>query len=172
MRIATTVVLMLAVFGAEDQSLFAPTPMDVADRMLEVAKVKKDDVVWDLGCGDGRILILASKKYGCQSYGVELDEHIARLATRLVKLNGVEKLVTIYKGDALTTDFYSTATVVTVYLMPDLSKKLVPRFEKLPKGSRVVAHDKLIPWRPPDQTVRMKSKTDEREHTIYVWKIR
>lgn len=164
--------LLLGVFPGEEESLFAPTPMPVVARMLELAKVTKDDVVWDLGCGDGRIPILASKKYKCKSFGVDIDRKIADHAASLVALNRLEDYVTIYYGNVLETDF-SNATVITIYLMPFLSRRLIPALERLPAGTRIVAHDKPIPgWRKPTRVVRMRlrRKDGKREdHTIYLW---
>jgi hypothetical protein len=166
--------LLLPVLAAGEESLFAPTPMPVVDRMLQFAEVTKDDVLWDLGCGDGRIPILAAKKYQCRSYGVEIDREVANHAARMVVRNGVKGRATIYYGDCLQADF-SAATVVTLYLMPSLSRQLIPALEKLKSGSRIVAHDKPIPdWRLPNKaaTVRLRRPDGTYEdHVIYLWRV-
>jgi SAM-dependent methyltransferase len=170
-----TLILLTLLAAPEEESLYAPTPMPVVDRMLQFAEVTEDDIVWDLGCGDARIPILASKKYKCKSYGVDIDKKVATHAASLVQRNKLEDLVTIYHGDVRGTDF-SDATVVTIYLMPSLSRQLVPAFKELKPGSRVVAHGKWIPgWRAPDRTIQLRLRRPDKEyedHSIYMWVIR
>jgi ribosomal protein L11 methylase PrmA len=110
------------------------------DKMLELAEVKKSDVVYDLGCGDGRIPVTAAKKYGCKSWGFDVDPERIKDSLANVKKNGVEDLVTIEKKDIFTLDL-SKANVITLYLLPSLNVKLIPQLEKLKDGSRIVSHD-------------------------------
>lgn len=164
-----------AVVAAEEESLFAPTPMPVVARMLQLAEITEADVLWDLGCGDARIPILASKKYKCRSYGVDIDPVVVAHAESLVRLNDLERLVTISLGDCRETDF-GGATVVTLYLMPSLSRQLVSALKALQPGARIVSHAKAIPgWRAPDRVVRLRLRRPDEvyeDHTIYMWVVR
>lgn len=153
--------------------IFVPTPQAVVDKMLEMAKVKKSDVVYDLGCGDGRIPVTAAKKFGCKGFGFDVDPQRIEESTENVKKNKVEALVTITKKDIFTLDL-SPANVVTLYLLPRLNVKLIPQLEKLKPGSRIVSHDFDMEGVKPDEVVRLKAKDDrgnEREHTIYLFTV-
>src|SRR5204863_6551285 len=110
---------------------YVPTPQGVVDRMLETAKVKKTDVVYDLGCGDGRIVVTAAKKYGCKAVGIDLDPQRVGEARDNVARQGVEHLVTVRQGDIFRLDL-SRATVVTLFLLPDVNVRLIPQLERLP----------------------------------------
>lgn len=147
---------------------FVTTPNDVVDRMLELARVGPEDVVYDLGCGDGRIVIAAAKKYGCRAVGFELDRLRVREARENALKNGVADRVSIELRDALTADL-RPATVVTLYLGTELNARLVPQFRQLSPGSRIVSHDFGIEGFPPDKTLRMTSREDNREHLIHLW---
>lgn len=152
--------------------IYVPTPHKVVERMLELAKVTKDDVVYDLGCGDGRIPVAAAKKYGCKAWGFDVDPRRIQESNENVKKGKVENLVTIEKKDIFTLDL-SKATVVTLYLLPDLNVKLIPQLEKLKPGCRIVSHDFDMRGVKPDKVERIKAGDDlgggEREHTIYLW---
>jgi ribosomal protein L11 methylase PrmA len=113
---------------------------EVVDKMLEVAGVGEKDVVYDLGCGDGRILVEAARKYGARGLGIDIDPARVMEARENVRKNGVEQLVRIEQGDLFTVDL-SPATVVTLYLLPELNVRLVPQLEKLQNGARIVSHD-------------------------------
>src|SRR5262249_4438994 len=119
--------------------LFIPTPDPVVDRMLELAEIRPEDVVYDLGCGDGTIVIAAAKKYGVKAVGIEIDPKLVERAKENVKTKEVEHLVTIRQGDIFEEDF-SDATVVMIYLLPDLKVKLMPKLKQLPEGTRIVSH--------------------------------
>lgn len=150
--------------------IFVPTPQEVVDKMLEMADVKKDDVVYDLGCGDGRIVVTAAKKFGAHGVGVDLDPERIKDSQANVKKNGVEKLVEIRQGDALKVKDIGKATVVTLYMLPEFNRRLVPILKKeLKPGSRIVSHDyRLGDWEP-EKHVTIQGP--EREHTLYYWKI-
>jgi precorrin-6B methylase 2 len=148
--------------------VFVPTPQDVVEKMLEVAKVKKTDVVYDLGCGDGRIVVTAAKKYGCKAFGFDVDPVRVKESLENVKKNKVGELVTIQKKDIFTLDL-SKANVVTLYLLSDLNVKLIPQLKKLPPGSRIVSHAFPMRGVKPDQIVKVKSSEGGFERTIYLW---
>ena len=148
--------------------IYVSTPHDIVDKMLMLAKVKKDDLVYDLGCGDGRIPVAASKKYGCKSVGYDLDPERFKESLENAKKNNVEHLVTIEQKDIFTLDL-SEADVITLYLRPDMNEKLIPQLEKLTPGSRIVAHNFGIPGVKPDEVFRFTSSFDNLEHKIYLW---
>jgi uncharacterized protein (TIGR03000 family) len=149
--------------------VYVPTPQDVVDKMLELANVKKDDVVYDLGCGDGRIVVTAAKKYGCKAVGFDIDPDRVRDSMANVKKNKVEDLVTIKKADIFTLDL-SEASVVTLYLLPELNVKLMPQLAKLKPGSRIVSHDFNMRGAKPLKEVKVKPQGElEREHTVFFW---
>lgn len=148
--------------------VFVPTPGDVVTKMLEVANVTKDDVVCDLGCGDGRIVVTAAKRFGCRGVGYDLNPVRVRESRENARRNGVEKRVTIQRKDIFTVDL-SEASVVTLYLLPSMNLRLVPQLQQLKPGARIVAHDFGIEGYPPDKEVKMTSREDAVEHTIYLW---
>ncbi|GIW81304.1 MAG: RNA methyltransferase [Gemmatales bacterium] len=148
----------------EPDVIFVPTPQKVVDKMLEIAKVSKNDVVYDLGCGDGRIVVTAAKKYGCKAVGFDIDPKRVKESLENVKKNQVEHLVEIKQEDIFTLDL-SKATVVTLYLLPSLNVKLLPQLEKMKPGSRIVSHSFEIEGVIPEKTVKVTA--DGYERTIY-----
>ncbi len=149
---------------------FVPTPQEVVDEMLRLAQVRKEDVVYDLGCGDGRIVVTAAKRFGAKGVGVEYDAEVAKLAIANVKQEKLQERVTILHEDALKADV-SPATVVTVYLMPEANLKLRPILQKkLKPGARIVAHNfDFGDWKP-NKTVKVKDRDGE-IHVLYLWTI-
>ena len=109
--------------------IYVPTPEEVVEAMLQVAKVTKNDVVYDLGTGDGRIPVTAAKKYGARGVGIDIDPQRIKDATENVTKNGVGDRVRIIQGDLFETNI-SEATVVTLYLLPSLNQKLLPETEQ------------------------------------------
>lgn len=148
--------------------VYVPTPYDVAAKMLEVAGVKKGDVVYDLGCGDGRIVVMAAKKYGVKAVGYDINPERIKEARANVKANNVGHLVRIEQKDIFTLDL-SGASVITLYLLPRLNVKLIPQLEKLKPGSRIVSHDFDMEGVTPDKVIHYTSKEDQTHHTIYLW---
>jgi protein-L-isoaspartate O-methyltransferase len=148
---------------------FVPTPMPVVEKMLEVAQVTSGDVVYDLGSGDGRIVIMAAQKHGARSVGVELDRGLAEESTEKVRDLKLDGLVTIIQGDLLKTNL-QRATVVTVYLLLGANDQLRPILERdLKPGTRVVAHDMGIPgWRYAQQE---SVTVDGVLHSIYLYQV-
>jgi hypothetical protein len=155
--------IILTTILLANESLFAPTPMDVIVPALVAAEINSNDVIYDLGCGDGRVVITAAKLYGCNAVGIDIDESCVKNSEENVQLNDLKDLVTIKKGDVLKEDI-SKSTIVFVYLMPDLSKKLIGKLE----GKRVIAHDKPIPGLKTIKEIEVMSKEDNRKHIIYV----
>ena len=147
--------------------VYVPTPPEVVDKMLELAEVTKDDVVYDLGCGDGRIPVAAAKKFGCKAFGFDIDPDRIKESHANVKKNGVEKLVTIEQKDIFTLDL-SGATVVTLYLLPDLNVRLIPQLQKLKPGSRIVSHAFDMRGVKPKKEVTVTTP-DGRVRTVYLW---
>jgi len=148
--------------------VFVPTPQDVVDKMLELAQTKKEDLVYDLGCGDGRIVVTAAKTYGCRAIGYDINPVRVTESLANVQKNNVGDLVTIEEKDIFALDL-SKANVVTLYLLPDLNVKLIPQLEKLAPGSRIVSHDFNMKGVKPDQVIRMTSTQDNNQHTVYLW---
>jgi SAM-dependent methyltransferase len=146
---------------------FVGTPPEVVDWMLHLARVKKDDVVYDLGCGDGRILVAAAKTYGCKAVGYDIDPQRVKESRENVKKNNVEPLVTVEEKDIFTLDL-SGASVVTLYLLPALNVRLIPQLEKLKPGSRIVSHDFDMQGVMPDAVLTLWSE-DGQEHKVYLW---
>jgi predicted O-methyltransferase YrrM len=147
---------------------YVPTPQNVVDQMLHLAKVTKDDLLYDLGCGDGRIVVTAAKQYGCTAIGYDIDLQRVKESRENIKRNNVEHLVKIEHEDVFTLDL-SDANVITLYLLPSLNDKLLPQLEKLKDGSRIVSHDFDITGVIPDMVAALTSDEDEEEHLIYLW---
>lgn len=143
---------------------FVPTPQVVVDKMIELAGVKKGDVVFDLGSGDGRIVITAAKK-GARAVGFDVDGDLVKESRENIRKAGVQKLAEIRQQDILTVDL-SPASVVTMYLLPDVNMKLRPNIlSQLKPGSRVVSHAfDMGDWKP-DKTERVDGRT------IYLWTV-
>jgi len=146
--------------------VFVPTPPEVVAKMLELAQVTKDDVVYDLGCGDGRIVVAAAK-LGCKAFGFDVDPERIKESKENVEKNGVGNLATIEQKDIFTLDL-SKANVVTLYLLPSLNVKLIPQLEKLKPGSRIVSHDFDMRGVTPDKVVEV-DEDGGYGHTVYLW---
>jgi precorrin-6B methylase 2 len=145
--------------------IFVPTPKDVVEKMLELAKVTSKDVLYDLGCGDGGIVIAAAQKYGCRSVGIDIDPKRIQEATANAKAAKVTDKVKFVEADLFESDI-SEATVVTLYLLTRLNEKLKPKLLKdLKPGTRVVSHAfDMGDWKP-EATASVNSTT------VYLWRI-
>lgn len=150
------------------RSVFVPTPQDIVDKMLELAAVQQTNVVYDLGSGDGRIVIAAAKKYGCKAVGYELDKELVAQARTKAEAADVKSLVTFEIKDLFTADL-GGVDVLTLYLLPKQLEKLAPQLEKMKPGSRIVSHQFEIPGFPPEKTANSVSSEDGVNHTIYLW---
>jgi SAM-dependent methyltransferase len=145
---------------------FTATREVVADEMLKLARVGADDVVYDLGSGDGRIVILAAQKYGARGVGVELDPQLIEISRQVAREGEVADRATFIEGDLFTTDI-SKATVVTLYLSPGMNRQLEPKLKReLRPGARVVSHQFSIGYWTPDKVVRAEDGTD-----LFLWTI-
>lgn len=142
--------------------VWVPTNDGLVKRMLQMADVKPNDLVYDLGAGDGKIAIAAARDFGARSVGVEYNPEMVKLARCLVKASGVEDKTKIIQGDIFETDF-SSATVVTLYLLPELNLRLRPTILKMKPGTRVVSHSFLMDDWDPDES----SSTDDGQ--AYFW---
>ena len=155
----------LPLLAAEDRKpdvRFVPTPPEVLERMLEVARITEKDVVYDLGCGDGRIVLAAARKYKCKATGYDIDPQRIKEceANKAKEAKEVQKRVTFARADVLKLDL-SGASVVMLYMSRELNEKLIPALKKLKAGSRVVAHNYPIPGVRPDEgfPVAVKKKS-------------
>jgi predicted RNA methylase len=157
-------------FGAaENLAPYIPTPQAVVDRMLVAAKVKPGDVVYDLGSGDGRVVITAAQKFGARGVGVEIRPDLCEKAMERIKSLGLQDRVKMMEDSALRVDL-SPANVVTMYLLTSSNERLKPNLEKyLKRGSRVVSNEFPIKGWQAVEVVRLKSGS--MEHTIYVYEI-
>jgi SAM-dependent methyltransferase len=154
---------------SRDLAPFVPTPMPVVIKMLEMAKVTESDVVYDLGCGDGRIVVEAAKRCGARGVGIEYDLRRVNEARDLAEREGVSDLVEIRHEDVLESDF-SPATVITLYLLPASNERLRPKLRALKPGTRIVAHDFGIgDWKPIQKESFWLHEVDR--HTVYLWKV-
>ncbi|MBS9525252.1 class I SAM-dependent methyltransferase [Litoribacter ruber] len=156
--------------GFSDYVPYVPTPKEVMEVIFELAEIKDGDVLYDLGSGDGRIPIEASVRYGIRSVGVEIDDELVRRARVGAERKGVEELVTIIQGDLFQQDF-SDATVLVLYLFPDINEKLLPKIQQLPAGTRIISHRFPIGDWTPDQTRKVEME-DGRVHEVFFWIVR
>ena len=151
---------------AQPDVIYVPTPFEVVEQMLSLAKVRKGDVLYDLGSGDGRIPVTAAKKYGIRAVGIDIDPQRIKEANENARKNRVTKLVTFKQENLFTTDF-KDATVVTLYLLPELNKKLMPRLlNELKPGTRIVSHQFDMGDWAPEKTVELSAG-----RTIYLWTV-
>ena len=165
---------------------YLPTPKEVVAEMLELADVKGDDVLYDLGCGDGRVVIAAAQKFGTRGVGVDIDPQRIKEANENAQKAGVRDRVKFLQQDLFQTDL-SEATVVMLYLLPDINLKLRPKLlQELKPGTRIVSHDfDMGEWKP-QRVVQVQGPQREntlyyedgktmivrgpqREHTLYYW---
>lgn len=157
---------------------YEPTPQNVVIALLKLAKVTPQDILWDLGCGDGRIPVTAAKDYGCHARGFDIDPERVKESIANVREHGLQQLVTIEQRDIFTLDLSKnpsgpnatnqSPTIVTLYLLPSLNAKLLPELQKLPPSTRIisVAH-RLLDIKPDEHII---IDTDIGEFDVYLWK--
>lgn len=149
--------------------LFEATPDSVVDALLDLAKLKPSDVLWDLGCGDGRIPVAAAYKYGVNARGFEIDPKYLEEARSNVRVNDLEHLVEIEDRDIFTLDLSRGPTVVTLYLLPSLNVRLLPQLQKLPDGARVISVGHRMGDIPSDKQVTVDA--EDGDYTLYLWSV-
>jgi cyclopropane fatty-acyl-phospholipid synthase-like methyltransferase len=159
----------------QDSIPFVPSPMLVVERMLQLAEVRRDDILYDLGSGDGRIVIEAAKKFGVKGVGVDLNPTLVEQARRRAAEEGVSHLVEFRAADGLTVDI-SQATVVTLYMFKWFNNQMRPKLQRLKPGSRVVAHDfDIDEWKP--TKIEYVNPADDpsaelnEPRTLFLWKV-
>jgi cyclopropane fatty-acyl-phospholipid synthase-like methyltransferase len=147
---------------------FVASPQHVVDLMLEMAKIKPGETVYDLGCGDGRILVPVVERYKAKAVGVEISPKLAEQASARVKKAGIADSARVIQGDVLDTDL-SSADVAIIYLSTELNASLRPRMEKyLKPGARVVSHDYPVPgWR----ATRIERVDGKQMHSVYLYEM-
>lgn len=148
---------------------YYPTPESIVQRMLDFVQLKAGETMYDLGSGDGRIVIMAAQKYKANAIGVELDSDLVESSTAKIRRMGLEKSAHIIYGDILKQN-YSNADVITVYLLPDSNLKLRPVLDaQLKKGTRIVAHDFEIGGWTPVKTIAIADDGEGRSHMLYLY---
>ncbi|MCW5982286.1 MAG: methyltransferase domain-containing protein [Bryobacteraceae bacterium] len=167
----TSLLPLIALGQKEDDRLapYYPTPETVAEKMLQLGALKAGEKMFDLGSGDGRIVILAARKYKADATGVEIDDDLHRRSMERIKKLGLESRARILHGDILKQD-YSGADLITVYLLPTSNDRVRPLLEKqLRKGTRVVSHDFEISGWTPDRIEHIDDDGEGRSHTLYLY---
>jgi len=151
---------------------YIPTTETAVKAMLELADVKRSDIVYDLGCGDGRIVIAAAKRYGARGVGIDIDPVLVREAKRNARQAGVEKLVEFREQDLFQANFRE-ATVVTLFLLPTINKRLLPQLEALKPGTRIVSNTfEIGEWKPVREIVVEDDPNDDYyfgSHRLFLW---
>ncbi|MGC3956534.1 MAG: class I SAM-dependent methyltransferase [Verrucomicrobiota bacterium] len=156
-----------AIGSAKSLAPFVATPQNIVDKMLALAGVKPGETVYDLGCGDGRVLIAAAQKYRAKAVGVEISQRLVKEASENIKRAGMEKSVSVLHADLMEVDL-APANVVVLYLLRDSNDLVRPKLEKtLRPGTRIVSHDyEIRGWKP---TAVERSEANKRDHSIYVY---
>jgi protein-L-isoaspartate O-methyltransferase len=156
--------------NVEKLAPYYPTPPSIVQKMLEITGLQAGEKLFDLGSGDGRIVLAASSKFKADATGVELDESLSRQSSEEIRRRGLDKTARIIQGDILRQD-YSSADVVTVYLLPKAMQLVRPILEKqLKKGARIVAHDfEMTGWKP-EKVETIEDDGEGRSHTIYLYR--
>lgn len=150
---------------------FITTADAIVDKMVEQAELSKDDVVFDLGCGDGRLVITAALKHGCRGVGIDIDPERVAEAKANAKLHGVDHLVEIREQDVFQVDL-SEADAILMYLLPWMTKRLVPQFQKMKPGSRIVSHDfgiGDIKYIESESTIKVPVDDEAGFHLVHRW---
>jgi SAM-dependent methyltransferase len=156
------------VFIQTPDVVYVGSPYDVVSQMLQLAGVKKNDLVVDLGCGDARMLVLSAQKYGSKGIGYEIDPIMVRESRKNAERNNVSDLVKIVQADIFTVDI-SKADVLPIYLLPEMNLRLLPQFETLKPGSRLVFHNYDLPGYVPDKKIEVISNEDNTKHTLWLY---
>lgn len=175
LRIALVMLLFCAaspaqIGDAEKLAPYYPTPETIVDRMLQLGGLKAGEKVFDLGSGDGRIVIMAAEKFHADAIGIELDKDLCKLSMDKIRKLHLEKNAHIVNGDLLKQN-YSSADLVTVYLLPGFIDKVQPLLDQqLKKGARVVAHDFEFKYWTPEKVEEIADDGDGRSHKLYLYR--
>lgn len=176
MRFLGVLVLLGAALPAQQKkeieklAPYYPTPEYVVEKMLQLGGLKRGERMFDLGSGDGRIVIMAAQKFGAIATGIEMDTDLHKQSTEKIRSLGLEKTARIIQGDLYIQD-YSAADLITVYLLPSSNDKVRPILEKqLKKGARIVSHDfEFAGWKP-EKTETIDDDGEGRSHTLYLYR--
>ncbi len=148
---------------------YYPTPETIVERMLELGELKAGEKMYDLGSGDGRIVIMAARKYHAEAVGVELDNDLVVQSSDKIRELGLQKTARIIYGDVLKQN-YSSANLITIYLLPESNIEVRPILEaQLKKGTRIVAHDFEVGGWTPVRTVTVPDDGEGRSHTLFLY---
>jgi 16S rRNA A1518/A1519 N6-dimethyltransferase RsmA/KsgA/DIM1 with predicted DNA glycosylase/AP lyase activity len=166
--------LGMVCFGQEKETEklapYYPTPEVIVEKMLKFGELKPGEKMFDLGSGDGRIVIMAAQKFGADATGVEFDKDLWKQSTDKIKSLNLDKRARIINGDVMKQD-YSSANLITVYLLPGSNDKLRPILEKqLKKGTRIVSHDFEFSAWTPEKTEHIDDDGEGRSHTLYLYR--
>jgi 16S rRNA A1518/A1519 N6-dimethyltransferase RsmA/KsgA/DIM1 with predicted DNA glycosylase/AP lyase activity len=149
---------------------YYPTPETIVEKMLEVGALKPGEKMFDLGSGDGRVVVMAAQKFKADATGIELDQDLWKQSMEKIKRLGLEKQARIINGDIMKQD-YSRADLLTVYLLPSSNDKVRPLLEKqLKKGTRIVAHDFEFSGWTAEKVEHIEDDGEGRSHTIYLYR--
>jgi protein-L-isoaspartate O-methyltransferase len=162
---------LLTASGQDIEKLapYYPTPNTIVEKMLQLGGLKAGEKIFDLGSGDGRIVLIAAQKFHANAVGVEMDRDLCRQSTEKIRKLGLEQNARIINGDLLKQN-YSSADLITVYLLPVSNDKVTPLLDKqLKKGARVVAHDFEIKAWTPDKVENIEDDGEGRSHTLYLY---
>lgn len=178
MRILVPTILCLGLFGqmvkekqeTDPLAPYYPTPETIVEKMLQLGGLKAGEKMFDLGSGDGRIVIMAAQKFHADATGVEFDKDLWRQSTDKIKSLSLQKTARIIHGDIMLQD-YSSADLITVYLLPSSNDKVRPLLEKqLKKGTRIVAHDFEFSGWTPEKVDQIEDDGEGRSHTLYLYR--
>jgi predicted RNA methylase len=172
LRVGLIAGLCCVAFGqqptGEKLAPYYPTPLTIVERMLDLGQLKAGEKMFDLGSGDGRIVFMAAQKFGADATGVELDSDLVTSSQAKLRQLGLKNARIVY-GDILKQD-YSSANLITVYLLPDSNIKVRPILEaQLKKGTRIVAHDFEVGGWTPVKTVTIPDDGEGRSHMLYLY---
>jgi protein-L-isoaspartate O-methyltransferase len=155
---------------AEKLAPYYPTPLTIVEKMLDLGGLKAGEKMFDLGSGDGRIVIMAAQKYQADATGVEMQDDLYRQSMQKIRALGLDKTARIIHGDIMKQD-YSTADLITIYLLPVSNDKVRPLLEKqLKKGTRIVCHDFPVRDWTPVKEVSIEDDGEGRSHTLYLYR--
>jgi SAM-dependent methyltransferase len=165
--VVTTLLAYSRALTRRPDVVYVPSPPEVVDTMLALSEVQKGDVLYDLGCGDGRIVVAAAQRYGIKAVGIDIDPRRVAEARENVQRSGLAGLVTIRQADIFETDLRE-ASIVTLYLLPNLNVRLMPQLAQLKPGARIVSHSFSMKGAKPKKVVKVKTSR-RGTRTVFLW---